>query len=340
MSIILPKGMMRSLPPPVSEEVAREALTPEPEINPERPLTPHLSFSQLAMFLRCPAQYRFRYGLGLKDKPKVSMSLGKGGHAALEFNAKRKIATGSDAPEEEVVQKASDMMDFYLTEMPASEYEKDVEPGQIKDKFIAATRVYRRRDAPGIVPIAAEMNFDVDFNEFQHPDAEPLPEPIRIVTGKIDLLYDDVGTKIVVADDIARLGIEDFKYTAKRKNVEEVNLSPQLTTYAAVIRKLTNKWPTKLGFRLMLPGSKSDGPNSEILLREPQHMTPDALTRRMARLTYQYRQAEIGIRAGYAAPTDNPINCSWCGYRERCQKSLVDDIEAATIRAHTSSPQD
>lgn len=324
--IILPKTLLKTIVAPVDDLVVPESDTER------RPTTPHFSFSQLSMYLRCGAQYRFRYLLGLKERPKVSLSIGKGGHAALEWNSKTKIRTGEDAPTEAVIQKASDMMDHYMHEMPPSEYEKDVEPGGLKDKFLAATKIYRIRDAPAIRPIGAEVEFNLDMNEFI---AEPLEEPIRIVNGKIDLLYDDIGTKFANPAHI-RLGVEDEKFVGRKKSQNEVNLSTQLSVYATVVNKLTGKWPTKVGFRMFHPGTTKDGPDSISLLREPQFTTPEAMTRRMARIAHQFREAERGIRAGIFIPVDDPISCSWCGYRDRCQDSRVDDIEAAQIRAVTT----
>lgn len=303
-----------------------------PEEQERRPTTPHMSFSQLSMYLRCSMQYYFRYILGMKDRPKVSLSIGKGGHEALEWNTKTKIKTGEDAPEEAVIQRASDFIDHYLRELPPSEYEKDVEPGETKDKYLSATRVFRKRDAPKIKPIGAEVEFNLDLNEF---DPEPLPEPIRVVNGKIDLLSDDTETVIVTSPDIIRVAVDDYKFVSRKRSQEEVNLSPQLTLYGTVVKKLTGKWPTKLGYKQMHPGTTKEPPNSIPLLRDPALMTPEALTARMRRLVYQFRKAEEGIRAGIFVPTDDPKTCSWCGFRDRCQMSLVDDFEAATIRAQT-----
>lgn len=330
--IVLPKSLLKLLPEPPAE-------VPDPgeKDSERRPTTPHLSYSQLAMYLRCSFQYYFRYVLGLKERPKVSMSIGKGGHAALEWNAKRKIRTGEDAPVEEVVQKASDLMDLYLSELPPSEIEQDVAPGEIKDKHLAATRVYRVRDAVNTIPIGAEVEFNLDMNEFQPPEAEPLPEPIRVVNGKIDLVFDDHQT-MVAHPDVVRVGITDYKYVTRKKTQAEVNLSPQLTLYGVLLHKLTNKWPSKLGITMLHPGTRTEGPDAIPLNREPEHMTPESLKRRMARIAFQFRKAEEGIRNGTFIPTDDPITCSWCGFRERCQNSLVDDIEAATIRSQTTAP--
>lgn len=310
------------------------------------PMAPHLSYSQLAMYLRCSMQYYFRYVVGLKEQPKVSLSIGKGGHAALEWNTKAKLQTGIDRPAAEVVQKASDMMDHYMSEMPPTEYEKDVEPGQLKDKQLAATQIYMLRDAPGITPIGAEIEHNLDINKYLPESvAERLKGPIRPINLHIDHMYADTTTRFVADPGLTAVGIEDYKYVTRKKTQAEANLSPQLTTYAAALRDITGNWPTKVGLRMMHPGSmakkpKPDDPmpDSIPLLREPEHMTPDALNRRLVRLATQYARAEEGIREGIFIPVDDPITCSWCGFRTRCQDSLVDDFEAAKFRQLTLDP--
>lgn len=287
------------------------------------------------MYLRCSMQYFFRYIEGLRDKPSFSLAIGKGGHAALEKSTKRKITTGLTNSADEVVQWASDFMDQELTALPPSEYEKDIAPGEAKDKFLAATRIFQTRDAPGMNPIGAEIEFNLDMNEFQ---PEPLETPIRVVNGKIDILYDDLGTRVVHEPGLVRLAVEDFKFVGKKRNVNEVNLSPQLSLYATVIKKLTGSWPTKIGYRMFTPGTKTSGPDAIVLSREPEYMTGAALDGRMRRLAFQFRQVEQGIRAGIFIPTDDPKVCSWCGFRDRCQSSLVTDIESVIIRSNTNPP--
>lgn len=323
---------------PLRPEVLADLDAPDTE---RRPTAPHLSYSQLSMYLRCSMQYYFRYVEGLKERPNVSLSVGKGGHAALEWNTKAKIATGADKPADEVVQKASDFMDFYLAEVPRSELEVDADPGALKDRQLAATRVYRLRDAPAIRPIGAEVEYDLDINRYLPGHLrDALAAPVRPINMKIDVLYQDRDTHVQAHDRGIAVGIEDYKYVSRKKTQAEVNLSPQITTYLVAMRDLTGKWPTKAGIRMMHPGSMSKAPkpsdpspDSIPLLREPEHMAPDALERRMTRLAYMYAQAERGMREGIFIPADDPMTCSWCGFRDRCQNSLVDDFEATKLRA-------
>lgn len=304
------------------------------DIKEGRSSKPHLSYSQIATYLRCPMQYWHKYINKQPDKPKVSLALGKGGHAALEKNTKRKIKSGNDSPVEEVVQWASDFMDHELAAVPASEMEKDVEPGGTKDRFIEATRLYRLRDAPKIKPIAAEMSFTLDLNEFQ---PEGTDTQVRAVIGAIDTVIEDSDTMVVHSPDIMKTGVMDYKFLTRRRTQAEVNTSPQLSLYATVMKKLTSKWPSKLGYLMFTPGNTKDGPDATPLLREPDQMTPAALEARMRRIAFQFRKVEEAIQAGIFVPTDDPISCSWCPVRDRCQASLVDDFEAASIRSKTKT---
>ncbi len=48
--------------------------------------TNHISATQLNMYLRCPAQYKFRYVDGIILPPKSALTKGKAVHRGQEFN--------------------------------------------------------------------------------------------------------------------------------------------------------------------------------------------------------------------------------------------------------------
>lgn len=327
MKIILPPKITKSL-----QDLGATEIEAGDQSDYRRPEHPHLSFSQLSTYMRCSMQYWFSYIEKVKSKPTFSLAIGSGGHEALEKATKRKIKTGETSSPDEVVDWASSFMDKQLNKVPLSEYEKDIEPGAAKDKFLAATRIFQTRDAPKIIPIHAEMEFNLDLNEFL---PEPAEEPIKIVNGKIDLVYDDLGTKYA-EPDVFRIGVDDYKYTGRKKQQTEVDLSPQLSLYATALKKATGKWPSRLGFRQITSGTVKDGPDAIHLTRSPELMSPDVLASRMRRLAHQFSRVSEGIRRGVFIPTDNPMTCSWCGYRDRCQSSLVTDLEAATLRQSTT----
>jgi hypothetical protein len=155
----------------------------------------------------------------------------------------------------------------------------------------------------------------------------------------------DADTMIQHHDQGVAARIVDYKFSQRKVPQATVNLSPQITTYITGVHDLTGKLVTQAGIRMMNPGSlakkptaTSDTPDSIMLLREPDQMTPQALERRMTRVASQFAQAELLIQNEIYIPVDDPITCSWCGFRERCQDSLVDDFGAAEIRAKTLPP--
>lgn len=270
---------------------------------------PHISFSQVSMYIRCSLQYYYRYVLGWKEKPKLAMSVGRGGHSALEYNGKFKMRTGEDLATSNLLDLASTFIDAETTELEQSESSG---MGEAKDRAIAALRVFRERDAPSITPIGVEVEFNLDLNE-------PNEEPIRIVNGKIDLIT-------------AETAVEDYKFVKQARSQTEVDISPQLTLYGKVFHKLTGRYPSKTGYRMFLGGSTRTAPETRAVYRDASLMTPERQQRRFERLAFQFRAVERGITAGLFIPTDDPRVCGYCGYRERCQASLVDDFEAAKIR--------
>jgi RecB family exonuclease len=278
---------------------------------------PHISFTQVSMYLRCSMQYYYRYVRGLKTPPALALGVGSGGHAALEANGKYKIVTGDDMIVSDLLDLANDSIEAATADLedPSEIYEKP----KAKDNAIAAIRVFRERDAPSIIPAGVEVPFSLDINA-------PDKEPVRAIVGKIDLIT-------------TTGGIEDYKFTGRMKPQSDVDLSPQLTLYGKVFQTLTGKYPANLGYRMFFPG-KTGGKNprseTETIYRSKELMDPNVQQNRFNRLDFQFRGVEHGIKNEVFVPTDNPQTCAWCGYRERCHSSLVNDYEAAKIRGETT----
>lgn len=278
-----------------------------------RSTVPHISFTQISMFLRCSMQYWFRYVLGLKDRPSLPLAIGSGGHTTLEYNGRHKIKTGSDMPLGDMLDLASTFIDHEMHDLTKEDL-RGADKGAAKDGAIAAIQVFRVRDAAKITPAGVEIEFNLDLNR-----PGETAEPIRIVNGKIDLITTDAG-------------IEDYKFSGKMKAQSDVDLSPQLTLYGKVFHTITGKYPKQTGFRVFTPGAARTLPDARTLYRDARLMAPATQESRFERLRFQAQQVERGIRTGVFIPTDDPRTCSWCGFRERCQSSLVDDFTAAKIR--------
>lgn len=287
-----------------------------------KPPQPHISYSQLDMYRRCSMQYYFRYILGQKDRPGLALSLGKAGHAALESNARRTMKTGAPMPLVELTDKFSDAYDAATNELEPSDLDPDENLGHTKDGAVQTLRVYHKDVAPNFRPALVEHEFNLDLSKLFE-----LEYPIKIVNGRIDY--------ITITDDI-----DDYKWAGKAKNQNEVNLTPQLTLYDLVYLATFGVEAKSLGLTVMLPPGKSlrDPTPARVqqLNRAPEYMTPEAKAGRRLRLVHQLSTTTRAIDQGIFQPTDNPIVCGWCGYRDKCQFSLTkQDWQAIAIRQKT-----
>lgn len=282
-------------------------LTPD-EFEP-RVSRPHISFSQLSMFLRCSMQYKFRYVFGLKQPPVLRTAVGKGGHSALEYNGRHKMSTGQDLTIPHMLDMASTFIDIETDEL---EKEEKAGAGEAKDRALSSLRVYQTRDAPSVMPAGVEVEFNLDLNVENE-------EPIRIINGKIDLVTTDAS-------------VTDYKFVSQARTQAEVDLSPQLTLYGKVFKTLTGKYPKRLGYQMFLPGSTRTPPDSRAIERDGALMTAVEQEKRYTRIRHQFREVERAIANEHFIAVDDPKVCSWCGYRERCQGTSVDDFTAARVR--------
>lgn len=287
---------------------------PEPDSNLEpRVPHPHISFSQISTYLRCSMQYYFAYVLRLRSRPSLALAIGSGGHTALEYNGRHKIKTGEDLALPDLLDAGSDFIDVETQNLEKSDLKPNDDPGSSKDRALATLKIYRVRDAFKVTPAGVEVEFNLDLNE-------PNEEPIRLINGKIDL---------ITTDNV----IEDYKFIGKARSQTEADISPQLTLYSKVFQTLTGKLPSNTGYRMFIMGDRpTSGVDTRTMYRDPRLMTPEAQESRFARLAFQFRQVEKAIKNAIFVPTDDPKTCSWCGYRDRCQSSLVTDLEAAQIR--------
>ena len=277
----------------------------------------HLSYSQLNTYLRCGMQYRYSYVLGIKEPPSLAPSAGTAGHTAVEMDSRRKIRTGANMPIDE-------MLDLFSTSFTKETEDVVLKPdedkGRTKDDLVHSLAMYHGTLAKEMLPLVVEKSFRLDL----------AIEKVRPVVGRIDLI--NLQGKAV--------GIWDNKFTMNRrpKSQMEADTSIQLTTYDMAIKQETGKDVSRLGLiQFIPPGRDSSRSPAVINVVERSHaaMMPEAREARAARVKYQYETAERGIKEAIFIPTDNPIVCGWCGYRDRCQNALVSEYEAMKIQEST-----
>ena len=172
---------------------------------------PHLSVTQLKMYLRCPLQYFFRYNCGIKVPASGDMLLGRTFHDTLKDNYRQKVQSHQDMPLEQIRAVFSD---HWEKEMQYALFSKDENPGQLKDQGISILETYQKDVAPEIQPVEVEREFLIGTGSTKLP-----------LKGYIDLI-DDQGYII------------DHKTTKRSFPQDAAKKDIQLTAYALAYRTL------------------------------------------------------------------------------------------------------
>lgn len=246
----------------------------------------HISVTQINMYLRCPAQYYFRYVEGLKIPPSGALTLGKSVHEAFEYNYSQKIDTHEDLPVEDVKEVFADVFDKGAAE---TQFTEDEKPGELKDTGVAIVDLYQRTHAPMIQPVAVEKEFTIIIPEI----AEDVP-----LLGYIDLVDD-------------KQQVIDHKVYKKTPTDNHVQTDLQLSAYALAYNYLYGGVPVKLALDCLV---KTKQPK---IIRMETYRTQTDINRFIN--TAHGVVNSIKNEIFYPKEQDNFL-CSpkWCGYWGQC----------------------
>lgn len=245
----------------------------------------HISFSQINMYLRCPAQYYFRYCLDIKLPPKAALVKGKAVHKAQEENYKQKIYTKIDLPLD-VIQDIT--ADTFEKEAQEAEFEHGEDKGKIKDEAISLATLYHTFIAPDVMPEAVEQEVIIRTDDFT-------------LKGYIDVLQQG-GI------------IRDTKTSNKTPNQDIVQKSLQLSAYSFAYYTLTNELPQKVCLDYLVSTKQP-----KIVTLDGIRTLDDI--NRFIKITAKVVQA---IKNEIFYPNQDNMLCSpeWCGYWELCHKEF------------------
>ena len=273
----------------------------------------HTSFSQLSTYLRCSMQYYYQRVKKAPDRSSLALKLGSAGHAALEWNDKKKIKSGADQPLPDLLDMFSDHYDAETAELEKDEIKPGEDLGKTKDAAAQALVVYHKQVAPKVRPIMVEKEFDLDLmptDDYQYP--------LKIVNGRIDLITID--------------GVWDRKWTSRMKPQGEVDASYQLSLYELWYRMTYKEVPENVGLQVFVPATTKNAANVKNMPRSPEERPLVQRQARWRQLVHTMRTAQRGIDAGIFIPTNDPMKCANCAYRKVCQSSLAkSDLEAIAI---------
>lgn len=167
-----------------------------------------LSYSQISMYLKCPAQYEQHYVLGRSSPPGIALVEGTCAHAALEENNLNKIARGDDLPAKQVVEVFADTL---------SDKGKEVEDweGDSADIVIDRAKQYLGAYMAGYAPL------------------------LRPVSAEQEYLFDVAGVPMVAVIDVQTAGaVLDYKTVTSRSQVFQAPAkSLQLNLYGRIANK-------------------------------------------------------------------------------------------------------
>lgn len=181
----------------------------------------HISVSQIRMYLRCPAQYYFRYVENIKVPPSGPLVLGKAVHAGLEYYFWEKLFFGTEARPALVLDVYSDAFESERLDVLWG----DEEPGKAKDEGAELIKLYLA-DTPQVIPLAVEKKFEV-------------PIAGTVLMGFIDLITAD--GKII-----------DHKVVSKTPPENKIQEDIQLTAYAMGFRYLFDQLPAEVQLNFMI----------------------------------------------------------------------------------------
>lgn len=247
----------------------------------------HISASQINTYLRCPAQYYFRYVRGIKIPPSSALTRGKCVHAGVEHNYRQKIESHVDVPVNDVTEYVASEFETLQQE---TLFEADEDPGQIKDVTVNLSRTYHLELAPKIQPILVEQEILLPI------------EPYGILLkGYVDLVDD-------------KLWVRDTKTAMRSPNADEINKSLQLSAYAYSLQKITGEMPKGVALDYV------------VATKVPKVVVLEGTRTEQQINRFVNTAARVGraISEGCFYPSEHNFLCSpeKCGYWELCHKEF------------------
>ena len=263
-------------------------------VPPEMRQQPHVSFTQLDQYLRCPLKYRFMYVDRLQpDFVPAALAFGSGIHGAAAFLL-RGAQKGAQPSLEEVQGYFESYWNLETQHSPVRFGEKDTKE-TLLDLARRMLEVFHKNQVPGVEVVGVEQPFDVPL--IDQETGEVLD---RSLVGTLDLLERDPEGRLVVVD---------LKTSARKYTDLQVEASLQLSiySYATAMNGLADQDDLRLRFDVLTK------------TKQPELHRYWTQRDRAANLRLFHLAAEIlhAIEAGVFVP--NPgWQCKDCPFQSRC----------------------
>lgn len=239
------------------------------------------------MFLRCPAQYEFRYMKGIKIPPVGAIIQGKAYHEAIGIDLLYKKTQGNLLAESQVADAFSTSFDIQLRLKVSNDEEdkwefddidwRDDDPGKVKDQGIILARLYHNKIAQSIEPLEVE--------ERKQTDIAGIPF-------------------VFIADVVEEKRIIDHKVKGRRFSEDELKKDLQATAYSLIYNR-----PLEFHQALKL---------KQPVIDIAQTSRTDSDYQFFKDLVLRVKQA-IDTGIFYPNPTGWACSEQWCGYYKLCR---------------------
>ena len=255
---------------------------------------PHVSFTQLDQYLRCPLKYRFTYVDRLApDFVPAALAFGSGIHGAAAFFL-RGVQQGAPPSLADVQAFFEGHWGLETANRPIRFGEKDTKESLL-DLATRMLEVFHKNQIPGTEIVGVEQAFDVPL--IDQETGEVLD---RSLVGSLDLLERDAEGRLVVVD---------LKTSARKYTDLQVEASLQLSvySYATAMNGLADQEDLRLRFDVLTK------------TKQPELHRYWTQRDRAANVRLFHLAAEIlhAIELGVFVP--NPgWQCKECPYRSRC----------------------
>lgn len=203
-------------------------------------MKPHLSSTQINMYLRCGEQYRRRYIEKEVLPPGIALIKGTAVHKSSEVNFRQKIDSHKDIKKSDALDIAASAFDGTVENegVMLSEEErnqgKEIILGVAKDSTIRMTELMIERVAPKYQPVAVEEELKI-----------PLESSPMDLNARLDLR--------TIQEDVV-----DLKTSSKTWTQDQADRSTQMTFYSMSYRSIVGKDPKKLIIENIVDKKKPD----------------------------------------------------------------------------------
>lgn len=272
-------------------------------------LMAYLSHTQVAMWLRCPRQYYYRYILGRITKPSGALKQGSVFHQAAEFNYNQKIRSRSDLPVDQVTD--------YFAETFETEWDREEvllnegeTKGGLKDEGVDLIKVHRQVIMPTVQPVEVEQKLEYEFIP-KDDKGNPVSDQSVKVLGRIDVV-DEQGI------------IRDNKTSGRAMNQMDVDKDMQLSTYSLVRRMVTGKVEPELRLDVAIKTTSKTSRPQAVVYRTKRSPSMLGMHRNTIGMVARGVLSEVFPR------NNNGWHCQpkFCGYWDDCMgKGLVSVVD-------------